>query len=150
MGVKVGRIKRSVYIVILGRSTFLAGNEIFEESVSNNIFLMILGCPFSENILDVERPNMARAPLRRRGQKMRYFRSKTSFRSRKITAALKIENPTLNRAQSADGYLQWEAQMCPCLRPFLAGLYAFFRKQERRRAKLAGNSRLRTKNLGYS
>ena len=37
-----------------------------------------------------------------------------------------MKEPSLNQVQSVAGSLQWVSQMCPWLRPFLAGLYAFF------------------------
>ena len=36
-----------------------------------------------------------------------------------------MKEPSLNQVQSVAGSLQWVSQMCPWLRPFLAGLYAF-------------------------
>ena len=58
------------------------------------------------------------------------FRSKAPFRSRKLTVALKIENPTIKQAQSEAGPLQRVSEMCHWLRPFLAGRSVRFRKQK--------------------
>ena len=59
--------------------------------------------------------------------KVRNLRGKTSLRTRELSNSTKIRNPpTLNQAQSADGFLHRTSQICHRLRPFVAGLYAFF------------------------
>ena len=90
---------------------------------------------------------MARVPHRLRGQKCGIFEVKRRLALEKAQLLLKVENPTLNQAQSEDGSPQWVAQMRPWLRPFRAGLYAFFENKKVLR-EMAGNSRLRAKNLG--
>ena len=54
------------------------------------------------------------------------FEVKRRFTLAKVQLLSKLKNPSLNQARSVAGPPQWASQMCPWLRPFLAGLYAFF------------------------
>ena len=57
---------------------------------------------------------------------MRNLRCKASFQSRKTAIALTPKYPSLNQSDSAGGSLRWISKMRPSMRPFLAGLGAFF------------------------
>ena len=69
---------------------------------------------------------MARTPTRRQRQKCGTSAVKRRFSLAKVQLLSKLENPAANQAQSVEGPLQWVSKMCPWMRPFLAGLYAFF------------------------
>ena len=110
--------------------------------------LMILGYPFSAKKLWVKNDLVWLGfSIDISAKKCGISDGKRRFALEKLRARLRLKNPTLNQAQSAGGSSQWISQMCPWLRPFLAGLYAFF-KNKGHFGKLAGNYRLRTSNMG--
>ena len=79
--------------------------------------------------------------------KMRNFRSKPPIYSRKAQLLSSMKNPSISQVQSAAWSLRWVSQICPWMRPFLAGRYAFFENRIGFGKKMAKNSRLRVKNL---
>ena len=90
----------------------------------NSLFLMILGYHCSEKNYG-RKTNWLGSSIDI-SSKNRNFRSKTSFRAWEVQLLSKLKNPSLNHAQSVACSIKWASQMRPWLRPFLAGLYAFF------------------------
>ena len=110
---------------------------------------MIPGYPFRKKKFWVKNELVwIGSPLEVDGRKSGICEEKRRFALEKLQLLSKLENPTFNQARSVEGALQWVSQMCPWLRPFLAGLYDFFENRKGFSEKLAGNSRLRIKNLG--
>ena len=94
---------------------------------SNNISLTILVYPFSgKKIPVVELISMDRIRNSRQLRKCGIFEVQRRFALGELQLLSKLENPTVNQVQSVTGALQWVSKMRPRLRPFLAGLYAFF------------------------
>ena len=86
---------------------------------------MILGCPFGEKNLGKIELSRIGSP-RDFGAKWGIFEVKRRFSLGQLQLLSKLENPAADHAQSVEGYIRRFSQMCPWLRPFLAGLYAFF------------------------
>ena len=79
-----------------------------------------------KKIMGKQRISMDRIHTRRQRRKSGIFEVKRRFALEKSQLLPKLENPTANQAQSVEGPLRWVSKMCPWLRPFLAGLRAFF------------------------
>ena len=77
------------------------------------------------------RLSISRVLHRRRIQKCGISEVKHRFALEKLQLLLKIENTTLNQAQSAAGSLQWVSKICPGSRSFLAVLYDFPENKKR-------------------
>ena len=58
------------------------------------------------------------------------FEVKRLFALEKVQLLKGSREPSLNQVQSVAGSLQWVSRMFPWLRPFLAGLYAFFENKK--------------------
>ena len=88
---------------------------------------MILGYPFSDGDFWVQNELIfLGSPLDVIAKKCGIFEVKRRFALGELQLLSKLENPTADQPQSVAGPLQWAPQMCPRLRPFLAGLCAFF------------------------
>ena len=110
-------------------------------------FLLIIGYPLSEKKFwakgDLGCLGFS-LDITERERKCGIFRSKASLRTRKIQLLKGSKEPSLNQVQSDARSTQWVSQMCPWIRPFLAGLYSFFEKCVRENWQ---NRRLRIGNL---
>ena len=52
--------------------------------------------------------------------------AKRRFTIENCTFLLILEEPAISQVRSVSGYIQWAAQMCHWVRPFLADIYSCF------------------------
>ena len=106
--------------------------EIFGEVFLTVIFfLLIIGYPLSEKKFWAKDDLVwSGFSLNIPERKCGIFDVKRRFALEKVQLLKGIKEPSLNQVQSVEGPLQWVSQMCPWLRPFLAGLYAFFENKK--------------------
>ena len=92
---------------------------------------MIIGYPFSEEKLWVWGELVLLGfPLDVHAGKCGIFEVRLRFALGELQFLSKLENPTSNKAHSAEGPPNGSRKFPPCLRPFLAGRYAFFENRK--------------------